>query len=136
MTYLGGYSHPFTIYFDVHQWYRVLTHCPINPQNPTKSPSTHRSLVKKYVVMAVAAAKTSSDAGKSVEPPWETMQKPWEKYGKRGETMGTHSNFLGFPALCHSRPSPSENVTACYGQWNIPPILDGLPAISKYQRVI
>ena len=26
VPYLGGYSHPFTSYFDVHQGYRVLTH--------------------------------------------------------------------------------------------------------------
>jgi len=30
IPFLGGYSHPFTSYFDVHQGYKVLTHCHVD----------------------------------------------------------------------------------------------------------
>ena len=76
IPFLGGYSHPFTSYFDVHQGYKVLTHCHIVLKHCSLASLLHIDHIDSYsrsCWMCSGASTSDTSWGRS----WSESQRAW-----------------------------------------------------------
>ena len=76
IPFLGGYSHPFTSYFDVHQGYKVLTHCHIVLKHCSLASLLHIDQKNSYsrsCGMCSGASTSDTSWGRS----WSESQRAW-----------------------------------------------------------
>jgi len=76
IPFLGGYSHPFTSYFDVHQGYKVLTHCHIVLKHCSLASLLHIDHIDSYsrsCGMCSGASTSDTSWGRS----WSESQRAW-----------------------------------------------------------